>query len=138
MLKLIGTVTFISLFSLYPVQTDDHDARLIGKWKFLYTKDAGMNILKDEFTGKGYIETFTKNGQYLIDPKYLQDDMKRHGINEPIDHSLIPTFTWKTINNEILEISEGRDARKCRYGFSGDTLLLGYPNGHVRYLLKRK
>jgi hypothetical protein len=32
--------------------------------------------------------------------------------------------------------SEG--SRQNRYGFMGDTLIFGYPNGHTRYLLKKK
>ncbi|SEF79623.1 hypothetical protein [Algoriphagus boritolerans] len=64
--------------------------------------------------------------------------MKRNGINEPLDYSMIPILNWKTINNEILIIDTSQGSQQVRYGFSGDTLLLGYSNGNSRFLLKRK
>lgn len=64
--------------------------------------------------------------------------MKRNGINEPLDYSAIPTLSWKTVNNEVLIIDTGQGSQEISYGLYGDTLLLGYPNGDTRYLLKRK
>ncbi|REG82089.1 hypothetical protein [Algoriphagus antarcticus] len=70
----------------------------------LYTKDAFGAIVKDEFFGKKHMDTYTKDGKLLIDPQFLRDDMKRFGINAPLDYAAIPTLGWKTHNNEILEI----------------------------------
>jgi hypothetical protein len=36
----------------------------------------------------------------------------------------------------IIDTSQG--SQQVSYGFSGDTLLLGYSNGNTRFLLKRK
>ena len=120
------------------IQKAERDPRLIGKWTMLFTKDENGEIVKDEFYGKSYIETFTRDGKWIIDPQFLRDDAKRLGVNAPIDYSAIPTFQWKTINNQILEMNTSEGSRTNRYGFSGDTLIFGYSNGHTRYLLKRK
>jgi len=119
-------------------QEKDLDQRLIGKWVILFSKDATGKVLKDDFSGKGYIDTYTKNGAYMVDPNYLRDDMKRNGIKEPLDYSLIPTFSWKTIDGEILVIKSSQGTQNIRYNFSGDTLLMGFSNGNTKYLLKNK
>ena len=104
----------------------------------LYSKDANGEIIKDEFYGKNYVETYTKNGKLILDPQFLRDDLKRNGITEPLDYSLIPTLSWKSINNETFELITSQGTRQNRYGFSGDTLIFGYSNGSTRYLLKRE
>jgi hypothetical protein len=119
-------------------QKRDLDQRLLGKWMNLYAKDANGEIIKDDFYKKKYIDTFLKNGQYSIDPNFLRDDLKRNGIKEPLDYSLMPVFSWKTFDNQILEISGSDGSQKIRYNFSGDTLILGYQSGNTKYLLKRK
>lgn len=132
--------TFLIIIStiLSFTQKKDLDQRLVGKWVNLHAKDPDGKIIKDEFYGKKYIDTFLKNGQYLIDPNFLRDDMKRNGIKEPLDYSLIPSFSWKTYDNQILEIETSEGFQKIRYNFLGDTLVLGYQNGNARYLLKIK
>lgn len=120
------------------IQKAERDPRLVGKWTMLYSKDENGEIVKDEFYGKSYIETFTRDGKWIIDPQFFRDDAKRLGINAPIDYSAIPTFQWKTIDNQILEMNTSEGSRTNRYGFSGDTLIFDYPNGNTRYLLKRK
>ncbi|WP_144604417.1 hypothetical protein [Algoriphagus algorifonticola] len=120
------------------IQKVERDPRLVGKWTMLFSKDVNGKIIKDEFYGKSYVETFTKDGKWIIDPQFFRDDAKRFGINAPIDYSAIPTFQWKTIDNQILEMNTSVGSQTIRYGFSGDTLIFGYPNGHTRYLLKRK
>ena len=104
----------------------------------LYSMDANGEIEKDEFYGKRYVETYTKGGKLILDPQYLKDDLKRNGISEPLDYSLIPNFYWKTINDETLEIITNEGSRQNRYGFLGDTLIFGYSNGVTRYLLRMK
>jgi hypothetical protein len=104
----------------------------------LFSKDSSGKVLNDGFAGKNYVEVFAKNGTYSIDPNFLRDEAKKNGINEPIDFSAIPSFSWKTLNDETLIIETGLGSQQIRYGFADDTLLMGYPNGHVRYLLKRK
>jgi hypothetical protein len=120
------------------IQKAERDPRLVGKWTMLFSKDANGKIIEDEFFGKSYVETFTKDGKWIIDPQFLRDDAKRFGVNAPIDYSAIPTFQWKTINNQILEMNTSEGSRQNRYGFLGDTLIFGYSNGHTRYLLRRK
>ncbi len=120
------------------IQKAERDTRLVGQWVTLYSTDGTGEIQKDMLSGKNYVETFTKNGKYILDPQFLSDDMKSRGIKEPLDYASIPTFSWKTENNEVLIIDSGLGSQKIRNGFSGDTLLKGYPNGHIRYLLKRK
>ena len=138
-MKLFTSILLIVIpVTLIFSQKKDLDQRLVGRWMNLYSKDQDGKIIKDEFYGKKYIDTFQKNGQYLFDPNFLRDDMKRNGINEPLDYSLIPTFSWKTYENQILEIISTEGSQKIRYNFSGDTLILGYQNGHIQYLLKRK
>ena len=131
-------MVFLGLTILPFYQQTERDPRLIGKWVILFSKDANGEIIKDEFYGKRYVGTYTKGGDLILDPQFLRDDLKRNGITEPLDYSLIPTFSWKTMENETIEIITGEGSRQNRYGFSGDTLVFGYPNGHVRYLLKRK
>ncbi|OOG68752.1 hypothetical protein B0E43_22000 [Algoriphagus sp. A40] len=111
---------------------------MVGKWVILFSKDANGEIIKDEFYGESYLETYTKDGKLILDAQFLRDDLKRNGITEPLEFSLIPTFSWKTMNNETIEIFASEDSRQNRYGFSGDTLIFGYSNGYMRYLLKRK
>jgi hypothetical protein len=129
---------FLSLNNNCFPQKKELDLRIVGKWEILFSKDLEGKVVKNEFSGKGYVETFTKNGQFMIDPNYLRDDMKRNGINEPLDYTSIPTFSWQTIDDGILEISSSQGNQQVRYGFSSDTLVLGYPNGNIKYLLKRK
>jgi hypothetical protein len=129
---------FISLASFLTIQKRELDQRLIGQWTMLHTKDATGAIVKDEFYGKKYTETFAKDGRLILDPQFLRDDMKRAGVNFPLEYSDIPTLTWKTINNEILEIGSDQGSGRNRCGFLGDTLIFGYDSGNTRYLLKRK
>lgn len=130
---------FILSIGFWPLnQQAERDPRLIGKWTMLFSKDENGEIVKDEFYGKRYVETYIKDGRLILDPQFLKDDLKRNGITEPLDYSLIPTFYWKTSNNETLEIMTSEGSRQNRYGFSGDTLIFGFSNGHTRYLLKRK
>jgi hypothetical protein len=131
-------IVILSITILAFSQKAERDSRLVGKWMILFSKDANGEIIKDEFYGKHYVETYTKDGKLILDPQFLRDDLKRNGISEPLDYSLIPTFSWKTINNETIEIITSEGSRQNRYGFSGDTLIFGNSNGHVRYLLKRK
>ncbi|WP_296705793.1 hypothetical protein [Algoriphagus sp.] len=131
-------LTLICIVFLSFSQKAERDPRLVGKWIMLYSLDANGEIEKNEFYGKRYVETYTKDGKLILDPQYLKDDLKRNGITEPLDYSLIPTFYWKTINNETLEIITSEGSRQKRYVFLGDTLIFGYSNGHTRYLLKRK
>ncbi|MBN3582663.1 hypothetical protein JYB64_09740 [Algoriphagus aestuarii] len=131
-------VIFLTMAILAFSQKAERDPRLVGKWTMLYSKDANGEIEKDEFYGKRYVETYTKNGRFILDPQFLKDDLKRNGISEPLDYSLIPTFYWKTVNNETLEVITNEGSRQNRYGFSGDTLIFGYSNGVTRYLLRMK
>lgn len=131
-------LVFLSVLILAFFQKAERDPRLVGRWMMLFTKDSNGEIIKDEFYGKKYIETYTKEGKYILDPQFLRDDLKSRGIKEPLDYSLIPTLNWKTINNEILIIDTNQGSQQVRYGFSGDTLLLGNSNGNTRFLLKRK
>jgi hypothetical protein len=131
-------VVFLSVFILAFPQKAERDPRLVGRWMMLFSKEANGEIVKNEFYRKNYVETFAKNGSLILDPQFFRDDMKRNGINEPLDYSMIPTLNWKTINNEILIIDTSQGSQQVRYGFSGDTLLLGYSNGNTRFLLKRK
>jgi hypothetical protein len=136
-LFLITSFLFISNIPICFSQKLKLDSEIIGRWERLYSIDTDGNKIKDDFSGKGYIETFTKNGTYLLDPNYFRDDMKRHGINEPLDYSALPVFRWKTISESLLEINYNISVQQVRYGFSGDTLLMGEPNGAITYLLKR-
>ncbi|MBC6368127.1 hypothetical protein [Algoriphagus sp. AK58] len=131
-------VPFSLLFFLFIIQKAERDPRLVGKWTMLFSKDANGEIIQDEFYAKSYVETYTKEGKLILDPQYLRDDLKRNGITEPLDYSLIPSFSWKTFNSETIEITTSEGSSQNRYGFSGDTLIFGYSNGHLRYLLRRK
>ena len=131
-------LVFLSVVILAFSQKAERDPRLVGKWTMLYSKDANGEIEKDEFYGKKYVETYSKEGKLIFDPQFFKDDLKRSGISEPLDYSLIPNFYWKTINNETLEIITNEGSRQNRYGFSGDTLIFGYSDGHTRYLLRKK
>lgn len=114
------------------------DNRIVGKYTTLFSKDANGEIVKDEFYGKKYMETFTRDGRLILDPQFFRDDLKRNGIAETLDYSMIPTFEWKTVNDEVLIIITGQGNQEVRYRFASDTLLLGYPNGHTRYMIRRK
>lgn len=121
------------------VQSYEHDPRLFGKWIFLYSMNSNGEILRDEFFGKRYIEEYTKDGRLILDPQFLLDDMKRRGEITSLDYTSIPTFEWMTVNNNTIKINYGElGIKENRYGFLGDTLIFGYPNGHTRYLLRRK
>ncbi len=103
----------------------------------MFFTDAEGNILDNGFAGKNYVDVFNENGTFSIDPNIFRDEMKKHGISGTVDYSAIPVFTWKTHNNQVLIIDTNMGSQQIRYGFSGDTLLLGYPNGNIRYLFKR-
>lgn len=131
--------TFFIFFSNFCyAQKSVFDERVVGKWEILFSENAEGIEIKDEFTRKGYINTYTKDGMLLLDFNYFKDDMKRHGIKEPLDYASIPSLSWKSIRENVMEIYTGQGNQVIRYGFSGDTLLLGYPNGNIQYLLKRK
>jgi hypothetical protein len=99
-------------------------------------KDGEGNVIKDEFFGKNYLQKITKFGQIIYDPRFLQDDLKRNGISEPLDYTLIPSFNWKTNNNEELIIDGGSEILRKKYLFSGDTLITVSERGFLEYLLK--
>ncbi len=134
---LITSYLFISNIPICLSQKLKLDSEIIGRWEHLYSIDAEGNKIKDDFSGRGYIETFTKNGTYFLDPNFLRDDLKRHGINEPLDYSSLPVFRFKIISESVLEINYNISVQQVRYGFSGDTLLMGNPNGAITYLLKK-
>lgn len=119
-------------------QSKQQDDRLLGKWSILFFKDTEGKIIKNGFEGKNYVDVFYKNGTYSVDPNYFRDEMKRNGINEPLDYTSLPVFTWRNMDDNLIEIITTSGNQQIRYGFSGDTLLLGYPNGNIKYLLKRK
>lgn len=119
-------------------QSRELDERIFGRWTILFFKDAEGKILNNGFAGKNYIDTFFKNGTYSIDPNIFRDEAKKAGIKEPIDYLAIPTFKWKTTSDQTLIIETGEGSQLIKYGFVGDTLIFGYPNGHTRYLLRRK
>lgn len=133
---LFGVVLLYS--GLIRSQSLMQDNPLFGKYTILFSKDANGEIIKDEFYGKKYMETFTRDGRVILDPQFFRDDLKRNGITEPLDYSLIPSVEWKTISDEVLIIITGQGNQEVRYSFAGDTLLLGYPNGHTKYMLRRK
>lgn len=90
-IALILQSVFILVFS----QKAERDPRLVGKWMMLFTRDSNGEIIKDEFYGKKYIETYTKDGRWVPDPQIFRDDARKHGIEAPIDYAAIPTFQGK-------------------------------------------
>lgn len=70
-------LVFLSVVILAFSQKAERDTRLVGRWMMLFTKDASGEIVKNEFYGKNYVETFTKNGKLILDPQFLRDVMKR-------------------------------------------------------------
>jgi hypothetical protein len=138
MFKISFLLIVTTLGCWFSDQKKELDPRLVGRWEMLFSKDVNGAIIKDDFYGKRYKETYTKDGKLILDPQFLRDDMKSRGINEPLDYGSIPTLNWKSIDNEILETESDYGSQQARYGFAGDTLILGYPNGNTRYLLKRK
>ena len=52
-------VVFISVAIFLTTQKRELDPRLIGRWMMLYTKDVFGAIVKDEFFGKKYMDTYT-------------------------------------------------------------------------------
>lgn len=133
-------VFLITVFLGFFLQKPERDPRLVGKWMMLFTLDSNGEIIKDEFYQKKYVEEYTKEGKLILDPNFLIDDMKKRGESMPLlDYSAIPSFNWNTVNNNTLRIDLGEHGgQDNRYGFLGDTLILGYPNGNTRYLLKQK
>jgi len=62
--KISFLIIIISIFlsinnDCFP-QKKELDLNIVGKWELLFSKDVNGKILKDDFSGKGYIETFTK------------------------------------------------------------------------------
>jgi hypothetical protein len=119
-------------------QKPELDPRLVGRWKDLFDYDGSGNLLKNEFSGKNYITTYSKDGRLLLDPNYLRDDMKKHGIKESLDYGAIPSFNWKTKNNEILELITPYGNVETFYRLSSDTLILISKNGELTYQLRVK
>ncbi|MFN3999344.1 hypothetical protein [Algoriphagus sp.] len=70
-------LVLLSVFILAFSQKAERDPLLVGRWMMLFTKDASGEIVKDEFYGKKYIESYTKDGKYILDPQFLRDVMKR-------------------------------------------------------------
>jgi hypothetical protein len=136
---MINSFLLYFIFIVFCPQKNNLDSRLFGQWTLLYTMDSQGEIIKDEFYGKNYIEEYTKDGRLILDPKFLLDDMKRRGETMTLDYASIPTFQWNSINNNTLRVNYGElGSKENRYGILGDTLLIGFPNGNVRYLLRRK
>jgi hypothetical protein len=138
---LIGRGFFVLIFSLVILsfsQKPELDSRIVGRWKHLFDYDESGNLLKNEFSGKNYITTYSKDGRVLLDPNYFRDDMKRHGGKEPLDYAAIPSFNWKTKNNEILELITPNGNLESFYRISSDTLILISKNGGLTYQLRVK
>ncbi|WP_026952742.1 hypothetical protein [Algoriphagus mannitolivorans] len=57
----LGTLSLI--FFLFFIQNAERDPRLVGKWTILFSKDGNGDTIKDEFYGKSYVETYTKDGK---------------------------------------------------------------------------
>lgn len=133
---LIRRVVFILMLSFFALsfsQKSELDSRIVGRWKHLSDYDGSGKLLKNEFSGKNYISTYSKDGRVLLDPNYLRDDMKRHGINQPVDYGIIPSFHWKTKNNEVLELITPYGNVEAFYRISSDTLILIDKNGGLTY-----
>jgi hypothetical protein len=128
-------INALSIYSSFS-QSKNRDEKIVGEYILLYHKDGEGNVIKDEFFGKNYLQKFTKFGQIIYDPRFLQDDLKRNGISEPLDYTLIPSFNWKTNNNEELIIDGGSEILRKKYLFSGDTLITVSERGFLEYLLK--
>jgi hypothetical protein len=105
---------------------------------FLYHLDPTGEVIKDEFYGKNYVQTYYSDGKFIQDPQMFRDADRRHGIKTPFDYSAIPVFEWKTTNNENLTLTHAMGTVQSRYGFAGDTLIIGYSNGHTQHLVKVK
>jgi hypothetical protein len=138
---LISRAFFIVMLSFLVLsfsQKPELDPRLVGRWKDLFDYDGSGKLLKSEFSGKNYISTYSKDGRVLLDPNFLRDDMKKHGIKEPLDYGAIPSFNWKTKNNEILELITPYGNIESHYRFSADTLIMVFKTGNQSYFLKVK
>lgn len=128
----------ILIFFLFFFQKVERDPRLVGRWMFLYHLDPNGEVIKDEFFGKNYVQTYYSDGKFIQDPQMFRDTDRRHGIKTPFDYSAIPVFEWKTTNNENLTLTHAMGTVQSRYGFAGDTLIIGYSNGHTQHLVKVK
>lgn len=128
----------ILIFFLFFFQKVERDPRLVGRWMFLYHLDPNGEVIKDEFFGKNYVQTYYSDGKFIQDPQMFRDADRRHGIKTPFDYSAIPVFEWKTTNNENLTLTHAMGTVQSRYGFAGDTLIIGYSNGHTQHLVKVK
>lgn len=131
-------IVFLGLTILAFSQKSERDPRLVGRWMFLYHLDSAGEVIKDEFYGKNYVQTYYSDGKFIQDPQMFRDADKRHGINAPFDYSAIPVFEWKTTKNELLTLIANMGTIQNRYGFAGDTLIIGYSNGHTEHLVKVK
>lgn len=60
---LFGVVLLYS--GLIRSQSLMQDNPLVGKYTILFSKDANGEIIKDEFYGKKYMETFTRDGRVI-------------------------------------------------------------------------
>jgi hypothetical protein len=126
--------TLLAIF----IQKSDSDPRLVGRWRFLYHLDPTGEVIKDEFYGKNYVQTYYSDGKFIQDPQMFRDADRRHGIKTPFDYSDIPVLEWKTTNNQLLTLMHAMGTQGSRYGFAGDTLIIGYPNGHTSHHLRVK
>jgi hypothetical protein len=104
----ISILLILLLFSAFS-QKAERDPRLVGKWMMLFSKDANGEIRKDEFYGKRYVETYTKDGRLVLDPQFLRDDLKRNGIT---DTGFLETPLFLAIPMEIRVIYYGLNDQK--------------------------
>jgi hypothetical protein len=133
----ISILLILLLFSAFS-QKAERDPRLVGKWMFLYDLDPNGEVVKNEFYGKKYVTTYHGDGRMVHDPQMFRDADRRHGIKTPFDYSDIPILEWKTTNNETLTLTHAMGTLQNRYGFAGDTLIIGTSKGYTAYHLRVK
>lgn len=111
------------------------DPDLIGNWTIIHLIDPDGGIYKDEFSGKGYVETFLDNGKWIFDPRAIQDQLRSAGVKE-FSYEDLPQMKWKT-ENKILIVESPDSNNKSTYLIRNDSLFKTSKQGYTSVLVRK-
>jgi hypothetical protein len=112
------------------------DPDLIGQWIYHHLVDPNGEIYKDEFSGKGYVETFLENGKWIFDPRAIQDQLRSAGIKD-FSYEDLPQMKWRT-KNKTLIIESVESTSESTYFIRNDSLFKTSKQGYTTVLVRKK
>jgi hypothetical protein len=133
--KKISNNISLELSKIPKLLENNLDPDLIGQWIYHHLVDPNGEIYKDEFSGKGYVETFLENGKWIFDPRAIQDQLRSAGIKD-FSYEDLPQMKWRTENkNLIVESAESNN--KSTYLIRNDSLFKTSKQGYTSVLVRK-